>query len=196
MAINNFQRIGEWLDRIPHAPEDYLQVEIIWRKKDGLPVKGGGDDERRTIRKYFFKSVEELLSSEDQIIQFCNTNRARAYIYASFISKRKVYHALLKRLVDKVTANQYDLSVDRLVTGLAPKCLVSKYLMFDVDVKDLETLYEVCEMVERNWSLPMEINTKNGYHVLCRPFDYTKIVLPPGVEQKSKCMTLLYHPEL
>lgn len=34
--------------------------------------------------------------------------------------------------------------------------------------------------------------TVNGFHVVCKPFNYTTLQLPENVELKTKCMTLLY----
>ena len=194
MTINNFQLISSLLSTIPHSPEDYIQVGIIPRSKDGNEVKKGGDDYDRVIRRFHFKDTGELLRSEQKIVDFCNTNNARAYIYPSFVDKKKVYHDLLRVMVEKVTRQDYSQSVDKLTSGLSSKNFTSKYLMFDVDTHDEDILRQVTDMIVKNGSHPTTIPTKNGYHVICAPFNYTKIVLPRDVEMKTKSLTLLYLP--
>lgn len=144
---NNIDEVGYWFQNLPRGKYDYIQVEIIQRRKDEATEYRGDQPESRTIRKFFLKDPEELWAKAEDIRKICIANKARAYVYPSYVSRKKVtswcsvlregkvYHEILKKMVDLVTREEYGVSVEKITTGQASKCLSNKYLMFDVDTR-------------------------------------------------------------
>lgn len=95
-------------------------------------------------------------------------------------------------MVDLVTREEYGVSVEKIMTGQASKCLSNKYLMFDVDTRSKDTLTQLIELIKEHTTEIIVNGTVNGFHVVCKPFNYTTLQLPENVELKTKCMTLLY----
>lgn len=55
-----------------------------------------------------------------------------------------------------------------------------------------DTLIQLIELIKEHTTEIMVNHTVNGFHVVCKPFNYTTLQLPEKVELKTKCMTLLY----
>lgn len=189
---NNIDEVGYWFQNLPRGKYDYIQVEIIQRRKDGVTEYRGDQPESRTIRKFFLKDPEDLWAKAEDIRKICIANKARAYVYPSYVSRKKVYHEILKKMVDLVTREEYGVSVEKITTGQASKCLSNKYLMFDVDTRDRDTLTQLIDQIKEHTTEIIVNDTVNGFHVVCKPFNYTTLQLPENVELKTKCMTLLY----
>lgn len=192
MQCNNIDEVGYWFQNLPRGKYDYIQVEIIQRRKDGATEYRGDQPESRTIRKFFLKDPEELWAKAEDIRKICIANKARAYVYPSYVSRKKVYHEILRKMVEFVTHDEYGVSVEKITTGQASKCLSNKYLMFDVDTRSKDTLFQLIELIKEHTTIIMVNHTVNGFHVVCKPFNYTTLQLPENVELKTKCMTLLY----
>ena len=93
----------------------------------------------------------------------------------------------------KITSDNFDKPVENLAPALCSKCLTSKYLIFDVDSKDLDKLKTIKDAVSSLSKSITVLNTVNGFHILCKPFNYTKIDWDLDVELKTKNPTLLYY---
>lgn len=193
MIIDNFDLIAEWFRGLESNKDYYMQVEIIQRKKDGVNVGNSTSNDNRSIKKFYPTSVESLLAYKERIIDIVKRNNARAYIYPAYISKKQVYHKLLLDLVSKVTSENFDKSVENLAPALCSQCLTSKYLIFDVDSKDPDKLKTTLDVVSSLSKSITVLNTVNGFHILCKPFNYTEIEWDSDVELKTKNPTLLYY---
>ena len=193
MIIDNFDLIAEWFKGLESNKDYYMQVEIIQRKKDGVNVGNSTSNDNRSIKKFYPTSVESLLAYKERIIDIVKRNNARAYIYPAYISKKQVYHKLLLDLVSKVTSENFDKPVENLAPALCPQCLTSKYLIFDVDSKDPDKLKTTLDAVSSLSKSITVLNTVNGFHILCKPFNYTEIEWGSDVELKTKNPTLLYY---
>lgn len=192
IQCNNIDEVGYWFQNLPRGKYDYIQVEIIQRRKDGATEYRGDQPESRTIRKFFLKDPEELWAKAADIRKICIANKARAYVYPSYVNRKKVYHEILRKMVDLVTREEYGVSVEKITTGQASKCLSNKYLMFDVDTRSKDTLTQLIDQIKEHTTEIIVNGTVNGFHVVCKPFNYTTLQLPENVELKTKCMTLLY----
>jgi hypothetical protein len=193
MIIDNFDLIAEWFKGLESNKDYYMQVEIIQRKKDGVNVGNSTSNDNRSIKKFYPTSVESLLAYKERIIDIVKRNNARAYIYPAYISKKQVYHKLLLDLVSKVTSENFDKPVENLAPALCSQCLTSKYLIFDVDSKDPDKLKTTLDAVSSLSKSITVLNTVNGFHILCKPFNYTEIEWDSDVELKTKNPTLLYY---
>lgn len=96
-------------------------------------------------------------------------------------------------LTAKITSDNFDKPVENLAPALCSKCLTSKYLIFDVDSKDPDKLKTIKDAVSSLSKSITVLNTVNGFHILCKPFNYTKIDWDSDVELKTKNPTLLYY---
>lgn len=193
MDVDNFDTIIEWLSNKEVDKEDsYLQVELLQRAKDGSGLIVEIENTRpRSIKRYYPKNVEELRKIRDNIVDLCKRNNARAYIFPSFISKKKVYNTFLKDLVDKMISNNYDKSVESLASSLASKGLIHSYLIIDIDTLDKDTLSYYESYLKANNIRYCLCFTPNGYHIISEGFNLTKIRIKENVEFKTKNMTVL-----
>lgn len=155
IKCNNIDEVGYWFQNLPRGKYDYIQVEIIQRRKDGATEYRGDQPESRTIRKFFLKDPEELWAKAEDIRKICIANKARAYVYPSYVNRKKVYHEILKKMVEFVVHDEYGVSVEKITTGQASKCLSNKYLMFDVDTRSKDTLTQLIELIKEHTTIIM-----------------------------------------
>lgn len=74
---------------------------------------------------------------------------------------------------------------------MSPQCAEERMFMFDVDNEDGRDVFtEALEAIPSSL-IVKQYRTKNGWHIVTYPFDYTKIKLPAGVELKKDGLLLL-----
>lgn len=194
MNVDNFDAIIEWLsNKEIDIGDSYLQVELFQRAKDGNYTKEVENTRPRAIKKYYPKNIEKLRKIKDNVIDLCKRNNARAYIFPSFISKKKVYNLLLKDLVEKITSNNYGKPVESLASSLASKGLINSYLIIDIDTLDKEILSYYETFLKENNIRYCLCFTPNGYHIISEGFNLTKIEIKENVEFKIKNMAVLWY---
>lgn len=210
--MNSIKDIHNMLNQkqTAHSKLDFYLVEIIARRKDnpGLPR------DAKKIKSYFV-SLEELLLLEDKIIELCEKNNARAYIYINRRNKEHVAKKLNAYIAGQIARDDYgsihQATYNSIAAQYSSESKDDRRFIIDVDkTKDRVILNTVvdCYRIIRLDESPVVVNpTVNGFHILARPFDtvkfievlYTKSGLNTefiqNIEIMKDGMILLYFPD-
>jgi hypothetical protein len=182
MSVNNFDSIRAMLE-FPDENSFYF-LQVLKRRKDNPDL---GKDMKH-IADYYIYSLEQFDELKPRIIAQCDVENARAYFRINRRDAKKVAMQVLKRTVDYIMSEDY-----RAVKNAFASCAgefhsdPDKKWIVDVDWKDIpegvdqdgylnEIILKVQELVAetRRDDTVRTIPTKNGIHVICRPFNLQK----------------------
>ena len=169
MTINNINRIRDFLT---FEEDIFYFLQILKRRKENPDMETGV----KVIKSFFIDSIEYFDRKVAEIIQLCEDNNARAYINLNKRSYQKATVDMIKYLADSISNGQYrncKFAFEK-IAGQNRADKEKKWIL-DVDVKSKSYLVEISDYIA---SLKPEgekvrfINeTKNGYHIICKPFD-------------------------
>lgn len=175
------------------------RCQVMTRTKDGSP--------NRVIKSYYLTSLDSISKYKDEIVIMCNAFNARAYV--------DVCPVFLKNALQECARS----SMDRCFTGQYDSC----YRVFDKSYKSAGGPHKVwlfdCDNTpvnEKEWKSPQEIEdilfntlvdlrldsddiiidrfpTKNGYHILVKPFNVSVNKYLSNIVKKNNS-TILYMP--
>lgn len=199
--VNNFDRIRGLL-KFPDKNSFYF-LQILKRRKDNPDL---GKDMVH-IADYYIYSLEQYDAMEKDIIELCNSKNARAYFRLNLRDASKVAMQTLKRVVDHISSGNY-----KAVKSAYASCTgeyasdPDKTWIVDIDYKDLEGDIDmnINAIIAHVQALIFEtgrddsvhtIPTKNGIHVICRPFNLSKFrQVYPSIDVHKDNPTILYCP--
>lgn len=196
MAIDNTEKIRPLLKF--EKDMSFYFLEIIKRRKENpdLPKHA------HLVKDYFINSVEKFDKILPEVRSLCDEHNARAYIRLNVRDYEKIALHFNKRLAELLLAKDYK-NVFRSYASVVgefhhdsnPKWVV------DIDWKDEVDSRKVLELIEE---LPPETNesklvvalgTKNGIHLITRPFRLDEFKRTfPKVEVHKDATTILYVP--
>lgn len=175
MIIDNFEQL-EGILEFPNSDLFYV-VEIIQRKKDGNSTTSR---KNRIFKYYIIKSLVDLNKYKGEIVSMCDTYNARAYITATARSFKRVSKEYAKLVLDNLTKENYNSMGKEFLSccGKYP-CSVGKQFIVDIDCKPSpEQKEKIFELITNSSNKGLNychlVQTPNGYHVLCEPFNVTK----------------------
>lgn len=196
--INNFEQIKRILK---FEDDEFYHIQIIKRRKDtgNENMKSG----QLHIKTYTVSSINYLNSKEEEIIDICLKNNARAYINLNVKTNKQVAYKMLQQLSNLITSENYNCS--NLYNSCISKCKSSRnksVWIIDIDEDDIKELsVEKLQLLEATiqQSKPDgnkfidRIETKNGVHILTTVFDTKKLIeLFPNIEIKKNSPTILF----
>jgi hypothetical protein len=175
--VNNFDHIKNLLK----FEKDYFYfIQIIQRSKEN-PDLGSNN---RIIRSYNISSLEKFDKNKDEIITLCETFNARAYIHLNRRKWSKIALECLRHNAELIANEQYDgikSSFETIIGRNNGEPRESKTWIIDIDMNDLEVVNKIGRLI--NNIKPIEDNkwietipTKNGFHMITKPFDRTEFV--------------------
>lgn len=199
--INNFKIIKQYLDF--SNPDTYYFLQIIQRRKDNPDL---GKD-MRIIDDIFIYTLEQFERMEDEIITKCITNNARAYFRLNKRSLKKSAMQLLKKVTTMIIDENYK-SVKNAYSSVSGEFHndEDKKWIVDIDnvVYDGNFGYNHESMLMKLKSLQIEtgrepllnlIQTKNGVHIITRPFNVNEFKkVYPTIDIHKDNPTLLFYP--
>jgi len=199
--INNFKIIKQYLDF--SNPDTYYFLQIIQRRKDNPDL---GKD-MRIIDDIFIYTLEQFERMEDEIITKCITNNARAYFRLNKRSLKKSAMQLLKKVTTMIIDENYK-SVKNAYSSVSGEFHNDddKKWIVDIDnvVYDDNFEYKNEPMLKILKTLQIEtgrepllnlIPTKNGVHIITRPFNVHKFkIYYPTIDIHKDNPTLLFCP--
>jgi len=180
--VNNFDRIRDLL-KFPDKNSFYF-LQILKRRKDNPDL---GKDMVH-IADYYIYSLEQFDAMEKDIIELCNSKNARAYFRLNLRDASKVAMQTLKRVVDHISSGNYKAvkSAYASCTGEYASDPDKKWIV-DVDWKDIPGDIDRDEYINRIITKVQKLvyetgrddtiyvlPTKNGIHLVCRPFNLQK----------------------
>ena len=196
--VNNFDVI------IPYLNFDN-SIHLVWlvqRNKDGNSC-GNKDNKNRTIKSYYFQSLQKLQEKKEEIINLCKQNNCRAYICMNAKPIIKVLFTLqgiiMDRLQEQLKSNSY-LSLHGILDSAVMKSGSNgnKLWIVDIDTDDMLYMNEIAAYINSQRSgfttnTITYFKTLNGFHLITHPFDCSHLKeIYPDIEIKKEGLTLLY----
>jgi hypothetical protein len=202
--MNNLEHIQHLLNF--SDPDKFYFIQILKRRKDNPDML----QDMRLIGSYAVSSELQLQRKMEEITRICDSENARAYIRLNRRSKKKVALQLLARLATMIANEQYDAMNSYWSVAGEYAAEEDKTWVVDIDHKDFvgrkELLIKIHAKIE---DLQIEagnsprmdiIPTKNGYHLLTRPFNLQALktflaILAVNIDCHKDNLTLLYIPK-
>lgn len=202
MATDNFERILKLLTF--ESDDDFYHLQVIKRKKEH-PELGSNS---QVIKTYYIKSVDHLDAVRPEIVSLCDFHGARAYINLNARSFEMTAFHTLKKVTDIIMNRDYK-SVRNAYDSVCGAYSTSKEKRWIID---LDGVYQVsplmCAFIEyrcepiteltpdcslENSKCIAVIPTKNGIHLITKPFNLEKFKKEyPEVDVHKNNPTVLY----
>lgn len=200
--IDNFEQIKGLLE-FDNADVFYF-LQILKRKKEH-PELGSNS---YVVKTYFIKRLEELDFYRGEIEVLCNYHNARAYINLNKRSFERTAFHNLKKVTDiimnkdfKAARKAYASVCGEYAADTDKKWIIDldQEQMDDIEFMDLiGGVANEISHIEPNISehkVIAQIQTKNGVHLISRPFNLQKFKeIFPSIDVHKQNPTLLYVP--
>ncbi len=180
---------------------DFYMLYILKRKKDQPEGEKDNHQSVRTIKAYAIESLEYLEKRWEEITILAEVFAARVYIHVQRQNHFDVSLLMMKELAQRIidgVHNQrglFDSVVGQLKT-------YEKRWVIDIDTKDRLTIHHIASVINSvkpdGDKIIAEIPTKNGCHLITKPFDTKSFAehpdqrLNPEIQKHNP--TLLYYP--
>ena len=194
--VDNFELIKPLLHFPNHG--DFYFLQLLLRKKDGLDVPNGSDNQRRLVRDYHVTDVKQLDEWRDEIIRLCNETGARAYIRLNkrnykTIAMAYAQETLKKARLGEAFGNTYG-EINSVIGRYPEGHKEDKTWLVDIDdfppdsikVMEVKGIIANCEPVDEEGKpskVIAVIPTKHGTHLIARPFNLQRF-------NEQKCVEL------
>ena len=185
--VDNFERIKPLLHFPNHG--DFYFLQLLLRKKDGLDVPNGSDNQRRLVRDYHITDAKQLDEWHDEIIRLCNETGARAYIRLNRRNWKTIAMAYAQETLEKARkgeefGNTYG-EINSVIGRYPEGHKEDKTWLVDIDDFGPESMRTTvvrdiisrCEPVDKEGELHKVIAvipTRSGTHLITRPFNLQK----------------------
>ncbi len=193
---NNFEQIRNML----RFEDDYFYfIQIIQRKKEN---PGLANSNNRIIRSYNVSSLDKFDENKDEIIKLCETFNARAYIHLNRRKWSKIALECLRHNAELIANEQYRNIKSSFETVIGRNNGESKEnRTFILDCDGMSTPSPMMMAMIDHKLLPNGpkclhiIPTKNGCHLITKPFDTQAFHLEyPEIEIHKDNPTILFIP--
>ena len=174
METRNYKLIRDFLS-FKDADEFYF-AQIIQRKKENPDITRSN----KVIKTYYIDSFEKYDDLQEEIIGLCNLFNARAYINLNKRLYSKCAFLLLKEVSDHIVSNDYK-HIKGCYDSVCGRFLpTDKTWVIDIDYTDkgewlLDRTYDlkvlINELRPSGFKVLLEVPTKNGIHLITKPFD-------------------------
>lgn len=182
----------------------FWHIQLIIRHKDNPEIvntlnknKGNAN---RSFMEVFISSDSHLRDNRELISKICSSVGARAYIHLCPKSYQKAARGSMINMTDAICTENW-MAARTSYKSTVAKAGVEKLFILDYDSKDADKLEIICQEVENTKhkndtreKLVLDIlPTKNGFHIITKPFDVGRFVSPvEDLEVKKDALTLLY----
>lgn len=192
--INNSEKIKPMLS---FEKDDFYFVQVLKRRKDNIEM----ERDMVVIDNFYISSMDHYIKMVPQIIKLCDMENARAYFRLNKRNYKDLAPHMVKRVVEIAFGNDCHAlkNVFDSVAGEFHSDPDKKWLIDvdnDKDVQFNELLYEVYRLQKDTGRKPMEeiLPTKNGVHLITRPFNLIKFKVLFLVDVHKDANTILYCP--
>lgn len=163
--------------------------------------KEGGEVNNTKLKKVITRSPKEFQEALEPLIREMLLSESPLRIYSS-VNERDFNKAIRQFKYEQLDADYYDqiqkenfyLDVKNRFIGclMQPPQRATSLFLWDVDnvpeIKD--TTAEILSLIPEGLIIKF-YPTKNGWHLVTKPFNYTTLVLPKNVEMKKDGLLLL-----
>lgn len=179
---------------------EFYFIQILLRKKDQPEWTIGlnWNNSVRCLRTYYIDSPEKLEKYKNEMIDICDMFNARLYMHPARRSKLNVALKCIGLLGEYIMKNNLERVPNLYTTACGSIMGSEKIWVVDVDSKDDLLLSEVRLAIgnTRPNKLPLQtLETKNGYHILCNPFDLSSWGFS-DIDVHKNNPTILYVPNM
>lgn len=203
-SVDNFELIGKYLEF--KSKDDFYFLQIIKRPKENEGLKEGKGNRTRMIKTYYIKSHEHFMNIKDEVAKLCELFNARAYIKMNYCDASKIALQMLKQVSDYILSDNVS-GVKNAYNSCCGKFSGNdrnrKYWIIDFDGEEVNEIEKVsyiidylCEPLNNEGKVVTLIPTKNGIHLLTKPFNVLRLQehLPDFNREdiKKEALTLLY----
>ena len=195
--VDNYDLIRQQLE----FPTDdvFYFLQIIRRRKENP----GQSKNEHHLGSYYISSIEQFDRVAKEVYTICEANNARAYFHLNKRSFKRVGLETMRILTDYIIQEQYK-SIKSAYDSACGKYRTDenkKWLLdFDYKLDGDEWLNELQEFLLELEPVKVDkvlftVPTKNGVHVITRPFNPQKFKEQyPDVEVMKNNPTILYSP--
>lgn len=155
------------------STDDFYYLQILQRKKEN-PQLGSNS---RVVKNYYIKSVGELEALWPEITLLCQGSNARAMLRLNRRSFRKVAFKTMQNLANLISNEEYSFArrvYDRACGDGHNDDTKTWIIDLDGEISDRyvdQLLKVITESQPVGDKLVIELPTKNGVHLVVRPFD-------------------------
>jgi len=199
MTVNNFTQIKSLLDF--QSDDDFYHLQIIKRKKEH-PDLGSNNI---VIKTYYIQSVEYLETKFSEIQSLCDLHDARAYINLNVRSFEKAAFQMLKKTTDIIMNKDFK-AARKAFESVCGEIGTSRDKMWVIDIdwvdlieakeaREIEDFVQILQYETGREPIHEVIRTKNGFHLITRPFNIQKFKEKfPQIGIHKNNPTILYVP--
>lgn len=197
--INNFEKIKELLDF--RSEDEFYHLQILKRKKEH-PELGSNSV---VVKTYYISSIEYLEMKEEEIKHLCDFHNARACINLNRRSFEKMAFHLLRKVADQIMNKDFR-SARKAYESVCGSHMAEdeKKWVIDIDYESRGPVSYCLSAIgscDSNYKLYDLLETKNGWHIICSPFNvaqfqeyYKKQNLYECPDIQKNNPTILYIP--
>jgi hypothetical protein len=200
--INNFPAIRDLLDF--SDPDKFYLLQIFKRRKDNPGMK----KDISLLDSHFIYTMEQFDSMEEKIIKVCTDNNARAYFRLNRRSSKQVALKTLTKIASMIEAEDYKNVKKAYLSAAGENCKdENKTWIIDLDRNEMgedqfdlyvnDIILKVQNLIgeTNNDDTIYSMSTKNGLHLICRPFNSSKFKQQhPEIEIHNDNPTILFIP--
>ena len=173
MEIDNYTLIKSLMNFT--SEDDFYFIQILKRKKENPDISSNHNNNRRSIRTYYVRSLDYFDSIIKEIKDLCIATNSRAYIHLTKRSFRKVAFLALENMSKQLrlgTFNNVYKSYNTACGGLENRN-GEKYWVLDIDTKEKFIINQYLDII---FSINPDvfktiIPTKNGVHLITQGFN-------------------------
>lgn len=190
--INNYDLILPLLDF--KSKDVFYYIQIIKRKKEH-PELGSNNI---VIKDYHITSIDYLDMKMPEIKALCDMHNARAYINVIAKSFEKAAYHLLRKVSEQILNKEFKAcrrSYES-ICGLSATNTGDKRWIIDIDSKEPQEYFdkmiaEINAIEPIGPKLLVHLPTKNGSHLIVKPFNIAKFKRS-GIDIHKNNPTILY----
>lgn len=184
-------------DNFKEFSTGYRCMFLIQRHKEG------GETNNSKLTKKITRNSDEWILALKELLKIQMSSPLPLRIYSS-VNERNFNKAIRKFKYEQLDADYFDqiqkenfyLDIKNRFIGclMQPQQKATSYFLFDCDnventpehINDIENFYR-----DIGYNFIKTYPTKNGHHIITKPFNYTKISFPKNTELKKDALLLL-----
>lgn len=172
--VDNFDQIRSLLNF--RSEDEFYFVQILQRKKDhNIGKINGSNNNSRLIKAYYIDSLDKYDFLKIEIIELCKLFGARACINLNKRSYEKMAFQMIKNISDHMMNKEYK-KIYRSYNTVCGLYSINSDKNWIIDIDDPN--YNSTELIKfinnqkpEGDKLVSKIPSKNGYHLIVKPFD-------------------------
>lgn len=190
--INNFDQIIDLLTF--NNENEFYFVQILKRKKEH-PELGNNS---YCVKTYYIKNKNHFLKDITEMICLADFHNARVYINLNKRNFERITYHTLKKITDQIMNKNFSQTKSAFNSVCGEYSIGDKTWIVDIDSKGREanSVLKTIDSCQPNGNkLIAIINTKNGVHLITKPFNMEQFKkVHSDIDVHKNNPTILYIP--